>query len=135
MAPAYKDQHGFTLIELVVVVLIIGVLASIAVPRLANAWDDAKASACKANMRQIEAALELYYFEHGEYPSAADFTTSENLNLKSTPTCPQAKKDESQYAYKPTTTNSKNTGYELKCNIHEFTITEAEENLSRSSSE
>ncbi|NLG85608.1 MAG: prepilin-type N-terminal cleavage/methylation domain-containing protein [Firmicutes bacterium] len=127
------DQHGFTLIELVVVVLIIGVLASIAVPHLASAWDDAKASACKANMKQIEAALELYYFEHGEYPTETNFT-AENLKLKSAPTCPQSKQNESSYTYTPAPTNNKNMGYTLKCNIHHFTITETAENFNPSSS-
>ena len=93
MTSALKDQRGFTLVELVVVVSIIGVLTGIAVPHLAKAWDDAKASACKANMKQIEAALELYYFEHGEYPAAASESSSalEKLELKSVPVCPQSK--------------------------------------------
>ena len=129
----YKDQRGFTLIELVVVVMIIGVLASIAMPRLANAWDDAKASACKANMKQIEAALELYYFEHGQYPSADSENSNalDKLQLKSVPVCPQ---NNSNYSYAPTITGSKNTGYTLKCIEHNFSITETTEDFNPSSS-
>ena len=124
MTSALKDQRGFTLVELVVVVSIIGVLTGIAVPHLAKAWDDAKASACKANMKQIEAALELYYFEHGEYPAAASESSSalEKLELKSVPVCPQSK---SGYSYTPTGT--KNIGYKLECAEHEFSITDTTE--------
>ncbi|MDI3522484.1 MAG: ral secretion pathway protein, partial [Bacillota bacterium] len=63
-----KNQGGFTLIELLIVVLIIGVLAGIAVPQVAGRSDEAKATACKANMKQIETALESYYLDKGEYP-------------------------------------------------------------------
>jgi type II secretion system protein G len=124
-----KNQGGFTLIELMVVVLIVGLLAGIAVPRLAKAWDDAKASACQANMKQIEAALELYYFEEGKYPEGENSTALEKLKQKSVPKCPQGKKD---YTY-----SQKNSGtkYSLECSNHHFIVTEESEDFNPSSSE
>lgn len=120
------DQHGFTLIELVVAVLIIGVLAGIAMPRLASAWDDAKESACKSNMKQIEAALELYYFENNKYPNALSTNDEIQLKLKSLPSCPESKQE---YVY-----TLKNDGYELKCAKHNFIITDIIEDLDSSDS-
>ncbi len=130
LASVHKDQRGFTLIELVVVVLIIGVLAGIAMPRLASAWDDAKTSACKANLKQIEAALELYYFENNKYPTESEFKNTDGktlLKLKSLPVCPQNKKP---YVYLLSGSNS----YELKCTDHGITITDTTEDFEGSSS-
>ncbi len=61
LAAIHQDERGLTLIELLVAVLILGLFAGLAAPRLVSAWDNAKTSACKSNLKQIEAALELYY--------------------------------------------------------------------------
>jgi len=55
-----RNQKGFTLVELMVVVVIIGILSAIAVPVYNNVTEKAEASACKANIRTLEGALEAY---------------------------------------------------------------------------
>ncbi|MCD6588410.1 MAG: prepilin-type N-terminal cleavage/methylation domain-containing protein [Candidatus Fermentibacteraceae bacterium] len=61
---------GFTLIELMVVIVIIGILASIAIPKFAGVAESAKYAACRSNLRNIAEALELYRAENGEFPGA-----------------------------------------------------------------
>ena len=63
-----KDQRGFTLIELLVVIAVIGVLATLAVPRVVGVIDDAKSNRGKSDVKVIAVALERYYLANGEYP-------------------------------------------------------------------
>ncbi len=64
-------QSGFTLIELLVVIAIIGLLASIVMVALSNARSKGRDVQRKANLKQIQIALELYYNDNGSYPSTA----------------------------------------------------------------
>lgn len=67
-------QQGFTLVELLAVIAIIGVLAAIAVPRFMNATTDAKVAQIQADLRTIDSAVTLYYAANGSYPSYATIT-------------------------------------------------------------
>lgn len=60
-----KDERGFTLIELIVVIAILGILAAIAVPRVTTSLSNAKANADIANAQIIGQAAERYYIETG----------------------------------------------------------------------
>lgn len=60
---------GFTLIEVMMVVLIIGVLVAVVVPNLWGSDDKARAAAARSQMHNIAAALDMYRIDNGHYPS------------------------------------------------------------------
>lgn len=67
----FKNEAGFTLIEILIVVLIIGVIAALAIPNLLAAQQTAWAKTCKANRATLEAAAELYRMQNnGKFPSS-----------------------------------------------------------------
>jgi prepilin-type N-terminal cleavage/methylation domain-containing protein len=69
-----KNKKGFTLIELLVVIAIIGLLATIVLVGLNKAGQKARDATRKANLAQIQKALEMYYYDNpgnGNYPSEA----------------------------------------------------------------
>ena len=67
-----RNERGFTIMELLVVIVIIGVLAAIGVPAYQNMTKKAKDTACEANRRTISTAAGMYFAEKGEYPDIAD---------------------------------------------------------------
>ncbi len=63
-----KNKKGFTLIELVIVVAILGVLALLVVPNVTNRVSEAKETVLEANIKVINNAIKLYYAIEGKYP-------------------------------------------------------------------
>jgi prepilin-type N-terminal cleavage/methylation domain-containing protein len=63
-----KSRKGFTLVELMIVVLILGALAAIAIPRILGGAATARANACATNIDMINSQIELYFANTGEYP-------------------------------------------------------------------
>ncbi len=63
-------QRGFTLIEIMVVIVILGVLAAIAVPRIMSKPDEARAKAAQTEIAQILQALDLYRLDNYRYPTS-----------------------------------------------------------------
>ncbi|NLC10838.1 MAG: prepilin-type N-terminal cleavage/methylation domain-containing protein [Firmicutes bacterium] len=75
-----QAQMGFTLIELVVVIAILGILATIAVPRILNTLDSARSRADEANVNILNNAIQMFYVEKGRYPTSLDELVDEYLN-------------------------------------------------------
>lgn len=84
-----RNKKGFTLIELVVVIAILGILAAVAIPRFVSATDKARQSTHDANMRTIESAANMYVAEKGA-PSPDPITDFTKLSpyLKEKPVNP-----------------------------------------------
>jgi general secretion pathway protein G len=80
MNRSFRDQDGFTLIEIMVVILIIGLLALMVVPRLRGVADRAKRTKAQADIQELKQALDRYYLDNGSYP-----TTDQGLQALVTP--------------------------------------------------
>ncbi|MGO9062586.1 MAG: type II secretion system major pseudopilin GspG [Candidatus Binataceae bacterium] len=75
-----KKQEGFTLIEIMVVILILGLLATLVVQSLRGATDKAKRTKAMADIAELKTALDRYYIDIGSYP-----TSDQGLNALVTP--------------------------------------------------
>lgn len=67
--PARAAQRGFTLIEVMVVVVILSILAAIVVPRIMDRPDTARITKAQADIRALESALNLYKLDNHNYPT------------------------------------------------------------------
>jgi general secretion pathway protein G len=66
---AARFPRGFTLVEIMVVVVILGILAVLIVPRVVGRTDEARAVAAKQDIAAVMQALKLYRLDNGRYPS------------------------------------------------------------------
>src|SRR3954454_7371146 len=84
-------RKGFTLVEIMIVVLIIGILLAIAVPNFIKARESSRAKSCVANLKQIEAAKEQWCMDNklgtSASPGGSDLYGSGNY-IRTTPSCP-----------------------------------------------
>ncbi|MCK4851718.1 MAG: prepilin-type N-terminal cleavage/methylation domain-containing protein [Candidatus Omnitrophica bacterium] len=80
-------KKGFTLVEIMIVVAIIGLLAAVAIPNFMRARDTAQKNACIANLKQVDGAKTLWSLDSGGTgtPSWTDLVTA---YIKKTPSCP-----------------------------------------------
>lgn len=85
--PGPRQQHGFTLIEIMVVVIILGILAAIVAPNVIGRVDDAQITKAKTEIRNLESSLKFYRLDNFAYP-----TTEQGLEaLASKPADPNIK--------------------------------------------
>ena len=72
---ALKNHNGFTLIEMLIVIIVLGILAMIIIPQITVSTEDAKVNTLKTNLSAMRNAIELYYHQHSEkYPGAKSIT-------------------------------------------------------------
>lgn len=67
-----KGIKGFTLIELVIIIVIIGILAAIAIPKYLDLQNEAKTAAEKGTVGGVRAGIEIYFAKNKAFPSALD---------------------------------------------------------------
>ena len=77
-------KKGFTMIELIFVIVILGILASVAIPRLAATREDAEISAAVANLRTLVNDATAYYTVKGEFGSTVKWKDLTNVPLQNT---------------------------------------------------
>ena len=63
------NQRGFATLEVILMVMVIGILASIAVPRFTSATTAANTARIQADLSSIDTAISIYYMEQGKYPT------------------------------------------------------------------
>jgi prepilin-type N-terminal cleavage/methylation domain-containing protein len=84
-----RGQEGFTLVELMITSLILGILVTIVVLTMTVSKNKAQEAACKANLRTLFEAVNVFQSVHGSFPAALDDLVTDNLIKSSfTWTCP-----------------------------------------------
>lgn len=81
-----KPRNGFSLLELLAVVTILGIIAVIVIPRVTASSATAKQNACFQNKAEINSAVERYYFDNGSFP--ANLAALAPYFPDGTPNCP-----------------------------------------------
>jgi len=84
-----RNRKGLTLIELLIVVIILGALAAIAIPRITTSATTAKQNACTTNVDTLNTAVEMYHIDKSLWPTAlTDVTSDVNYFPDGAPKCP-----------------------------------------------
>ena len=83
-------KKGFTLIEILFVIVVIGILAAIVIPRLTETATTAREAACDANVSNVNTQVERWYFNNGSWPAndLSDIGADNDYFPDGVPTCP-----------------------------------------------
>ena len=107
-----KRESGFTLLELLIVIVIIGILALLIIPNITSAPKKARDTQRKTDLRAVQKGLEEYFVSNNNYPAAlSDLTTGNPPIMKAVPVDPKNSGD-LVYTYAPT--GSPANAYTLK---------------------
>src|SRR5438445_1309759 len=98
-----KRSDGFTLLELLIVIVIIGILALLIIPNITSAPKKARDTQRKTDLTAVRKGLEEYYVNNNSYPAGTDYTgmNADRKSTRLTPVTPISRM--------PTTAISKNT--------------------------
>ncbi|HPY76297.1 MAG TPA: prepilin-type N-terminal cleavage/methylation domain-containing protein [Anaerohalosphaeraceae bacterium] len=84
-----KNKRGITLVELLIVVMILGALAAIALPRITQSASNARQRACDTNVSLINSSIEMYFIDTGSYPALlTNVTDNATYFPDGAPSCP-----------------------------------------------
>jgi competence protein ComGC len=83
-----KKNKGFTLIEMLVVLMVISVLIILIVPNLNTNSENINEKGCDALTALVQAQIDAYYIDHGKYPSTLGTLVSENYINENQQKCP-----------------------------------------------
>jgi general secretion pathway protein G len=116
-----RNQSGFTIIEIMVVVVILAVLGALVVPNIIDKVDQARVTRAKADMRAIETALDLYRLDNFKYPTTEQglqaLVTQPNdpalTNYRAGGYLPSLPKDPWNRTYQYTSPSSDGKDYEI----------------------
>ncbi|SER81011.1 competence type IV pilus major pilin ComGC [Psychrobacillus sp. OK032] len=86
MKKIWKDQRGFTLVEMMIVLLIISVLILISIPNVTKHSANIDKKGCEAFVKMVEGQVEAYKIEHKKFPTIAELM--DEGYLKGIDTCP-----------------------------------------------
>ena len=81
-------KKGFTLIELMIVVVIIGILAAIAIPKFSSVKDQAEEVSCKSNLRSLATGESMYYGINNSFTDDAGLVSSDVMGNADALMCP-----------------------------------------------
>jgi type II secretion system protein G len=101
-----RNEKGFTLVELLIVVVILGILASVAIPRYLTCKDEAAKKACQHNMFTLNNLIEEYNFYYGKWPTFEEISQDISQFPDGPPVCAAGG------------TYSINETHRTECNIH-----------------
>ena len=83
-----EKRRAFSLVELMIVVLILGALAAVAIPRITGGAHTARVTACQTNVDVLNSQIELYKANEGEWPNFLTDLDDPNYLPDELPTCP-----------------------------------------------
>ena len=80
-----RSEEGFTLIELMIVIVILGVLAGIVIFAVGGITDNGNVAACKSDVKTVSVAVEAYKAKNGTYPTTLDGGAGSTTDVVHTP--------------------------------------------------